>query len=141
MLSFRFRALFRRLAIVVVAVGICVAYTSCGDDEPKSIGPSEAAVQYVRMLYDGHYAEAVSHTAGYDSTATDYNERMMQLYKQMSDEANKQFGHLADVKTIRVDRDKQQPYADVYLRLTYDNNASRDILLQLVLVKGVWFLK
>lgn len=127
--------------VIAVSLLLVVLLTMGCKEKKHVVTPQEAAINYVKMIDQGNIDEAILHTNGCDSTTTDYNRRLALLYKQMAANAHKEFGKLRDVKVISTDRNKEQNYADVYLRLTYNNDSSRNVLLQLVYVKGAWFLK
>lgn len=144
-MSFKQNTVIRYMHDTVIAVSLLIVASlalACNSNEQThATSPEEVAISYVQMIDEGRIDEAVNLTAGCDSTTNEYNLHIAQLYKQMADNTHKEFGNLETVKTLSVNHNKKQNFADVYLCLTYDNGSSNNVLLQLVYTKGRWFVK
>lgn len=120
------------LALSVVAAML----VSC-----EKAGPGEIAVQYVEMLDNGNYAEAVNHTYGCDSASAEYRDHMAMLYQQTVASVQKDCGKIKSVNVVKVDNHESEGYADVMLHIVFEKNLERDILISLVRHNDEWKMK
>lgn len=117
---------------------------ACGksDKQPvpvESTGNADStAVSYYMLRSEGRFAEYVSAMISCDGTTPEYKKGMEEMLRQHQMQIEKEKKGVSHVEALRSELHDNGKMANVFLRVTYNDGTSEEILFPLVSDKSEW---
>lgn len=131
----------RRIQWLLVAVVVLSFLAGCKKDVDQSLVVRNIAEQYYGYLIQGQFDAYVDGLYQPDSIPDSYRSQLIDNAKMFMKQQQQQHQGLTAVEAVSAAVDTEQEVADVYLRLSFGNGETEQVLVPMVLHQGVWYMR
>ena len=127
------------LNLAVLFVVVCVV-ASCGKAKPEEI-VAKAAEQYYSYLLEGKYEAFVDGCYQQDTIRAVYRQQLIENAKMFVGQQKTEHQGIKSVEVANVEVDTAAHTANVFLRLSYGDGGSEQVLLPMVEKDKLWMMR
>lgn len=128
--------------VQILLIVSCVAQFLTGCSEKRD-DPTKLAIYYVKCVAKGDFDKYIYGMQSCDNATDDYKQNIRTLLSQMiADKKSEGFSELKNIVCERIEGNKDvDDEIMVYLKLTYQNDSTENILIPMLWNDGKWRLR